>query len=150
MRGAFLLYYSTYTLIMSRQKIRILIPLIIIAGLLLYTWIMILTTDSAAIIQHYIGLVLFIPLFFQFFKNLNRTIVWTGIYLLAGVVKFLAITPSLVGIAPGIGIGSLQLGMPSFQVIPFLIFILYAILNFDQLGEMYLDYKEAKEKKNKA
>jgi len=55
-----------------------------------------------------------------------------------------------VGIAPGIGIGSLQLGMPSFQVIPFLIFILYAILNFDQLGEMYLDYKEAKEKKNKA
>ena len=134
---------------MSRQKIRILIPLIIIAGLLLYTWIMILTTDSAAIIQHYIGLVLFIPLGYLFSKNLNRTIIWTGIYLLLGVVKFLAITPSLVSTSAGISIGPLQLGMPSFQVIPFLIFILYAILNFDQLAEIYLDYKEAKEKKNK-
>lgn len=134
---------------MSKQKIRILIPLLIIAGLLVYSWIIFLTTDWLPIIQHYIGLILFIPLVYYFFKNLKRTIVWTGIYLLLGVCKFLAITPFLMRTSMGIKMGSLELGMPSFQLIPFLIFILYAILNFDQLAEIYLDYKEGKAKKHK-
>lgn len=134
---------------MSKQKIRILIPLVVIAGLLLYSWIFFLTTDWLAIIQHYIGLVLFIPLVYYFFNNLNRAVIWTGIYLLMGVCKFLAFTPFLMRTAMGIKIGSLELGMPSFQLIPFLIFIVYGILNFDQLAEIYLDHKERKQKRMK-
>ena len=131
---------------MSKQKIRILIPLLIISGLLLLTWIMIITSDWLAVWQHYIGLLLFIPLVYFFFKDVKRSVLWTGVYLLLGTCRLLAFMPMLIQTSMGIRTGSLTLMTPSFQPIPFIFFIVYALLNFDVLANMYLDYKETKAK----
>jgi len=128
---------------MTKQKIFLFIPLIIIAGLLIYSWITFLLMNIIPTWKHYLALGLFIILLIVYFKSPRKATIVTGVYLLLGVFNALAITPIIT-------IHWFQIfgvNTPAFQLLPTVLFILYLFLNFDTLAEMYLDYKEGKASK---
>jgi len=113
------------------------IPLIIIAGLLIYNWAFFLFTGIGAFWRHYVGLLLFLPLPYLVFKNFKLGLLGTGIYLLLGTFNLLALTPSIDTFALGFG-GHMT---PGIQPLLLGIFVLYAILNFNAFVDIYVDYK---------
>ncbi len=129
---------------MTKQKILLLIPLTIIGGLLIYTWSTILFTDIMATWRHYLTIVLFIVLIFLFLKNFKRTILATAFYLILGTCNLLTFTPSVTFNSYGLRIASIEIWTPTFQLLSFGLLILFSILNFDTLVNIYLDYKEAR------
>jgi|SRR5215471_17205291 len=131
---------------MTKKRILVLIPLLIIAGLLVYSWAIILFTDVIAVWQHYIALLFFFVLAFLFFRNLERATFVVPVYLLIGTINLLTLTPSVRSNSYGIKIGSVEIATPSFQLLSFLIFVLFCILNFDALVNIYLDYQETRPK----
>lgn len=135
---------------MKKQKILLLIPLTIVAGLLAYSWATILFTDVVATWRHYVAVGLFIALMFLFFRSATKTVLATGLYFIIGTCNFLTLTPSVTTNSYGLKIGSAEMWTPSFQLLSFGLLVLYFILNFDTLTNIYLDYKEAKQAKNKS
>ena len=131
---------------MTKKKILLLIPLLLIAGLILYTWITVLTGDYVLVWRHYAGLVLFVPLIYLFTKNRRKTIFGTVIYLILGICNVLTLTPSIIWNSYGIHLGSANIETPSFQLLSFGLLILLCILNFDTLVDIYLDFKEMRQK----
>ncbi len=129
---------------MTRQKILVLIPLVIVAGLLIYCWTIILLTDTLATWRHYVGLGLFLILIFFYFKSYKLTAIGTGIYLLLATFNVLAMTAEIN--TSWLRIGPVE--TPPVQLLSLGLFILFAILNFDLLIDIYLDYKEGKQTKN--
>jgi len=130
---------------MTKQKILRSIPLIIVAGLLIYCWTIILSTEILATWRHYVGLGLFVIIIFFYFKSFKLTAIGTGLYLLLATFNVLAMTAE-------IGTSWLRIGpveTPHIQLLSLGLFILFFIINFDPLVDMYLDYKEAKQTKVK-
>jgi hypothetical protein len=134
---------------MTKQKILLLIPLTIVAGLLVYSWATILFTDVIATWRHYVALGLFAALIFLFFKSLTKSVLATGLYFIIGTCNLLTLTPSVTTNSYGLRIGSAEIWTPSFQLLSFGLLVLYFILNFDTLTNIYLDYKETRQAKNK-
>ena len=131
---------------MIKTKILLLITLAIIASFLLYCWAIILTTEVLATWRHYAGLILFVPLVFLFFLDVRKAILATGTYLLLGTFNALAITPAITTS----WIGNDSIHTPPVQLLFLGIFILYFILNFKSLIDIYLDYKETKVHRGKS
>lgn len=131
---------------MTKQKIFILIPLAIAAGLLIYCWTIILSIDTLATWRHYVGIVLFLTLIFFYFKSYKLTVIGTGIYFLLATFNVLSMTAEIS--TSWLRIGPVQ--TPPVQLLSLGLFILFGILNFDPLIDMYLDYKEAKQAKTKS
>lgn len=130
---------------MTKQKNLRSIPLVIVAGLLIYCWTIILSTDILATWRHYVGLGLFVVIIFFYLKSFKLTAIATGLYLLLATFNALAMTPE-------IGTSWLRIGpveTPPIQLLSLGLFILFFIINFDPLVDMYLDYKEAKQTKVK-
>ena len=121
----------------SKRLILAFIPLVIIAGLLIYNWSIILFSNTLAVWRHYVGLLLFLPLPYLIFKKFKLGLFGTGIYLLLATFNLLALTPVIDTIAFGF-VGHIT---PDFQLLPFGIFVLYAILNFNSFVDFYVDYK---------
>ena len=134
---------------MTKQKILLLVPFGIIAGFLIYSWIIILSTEVVATWRHYLAAVLFFVLIFSILKNFKWTILATIIYLILGTCNLLTLTPSVTTNSYGAKIGSIEMWTPSFQILSFGLLVLFLILNFDTLINMYLDYKETKEQNKK-
>jgi hypothetical protein len=131
---------------MTRQKIFLSIPLVIAAGLLLYSWIIILSTDALATWRHYVGLALFLILTFFYFKSYKLAVVGTGIYFLLATFNVLSMTAKIS--TSWLRIGPVE--TPPVQLLSLGLFILFAILNIDTLIDIYLDYKEARQAKAKS
>ena len=129
---------------MTKQKILIVIPLSLIIIILSYCWVIMLTTEILATWRHYFGLIFFLAIIFLFFKNIAGAVVATGVYLLLATFNILAIIPQMA--VSWLRIGPIE--TPPIQLLSMGLFILYVILNLDQLIDIYLDYKEAKEIKN--
>jgi len=125
---------------MTKKKILLLIPLIIIAGLLIYCWTTILFTNIIATWQHYVALGLFAVLVFLYFKSFTKTVIATGLYLLLATFNALSMTPEIN--TSWFRIGSIE--TPHFQLLSLGLLVLFLILNSDTLVNMYLDNKEAK------
>ncbi|MGN6195821.1 MAG: hypothetical protein ACTHOB_12845 [Ginsengibacter sp.] len=125
---------------MTKKKILLFIPLIIITALLIYCWTTILFTDIIATWQHYMALGLFAVLVFLYFKSFNNTIIATGLYLLLATFNGLSMTPTIN--TSWFRIGTLE--TPPFQILSLGLLVLFLILNSDALVNLYLDYKEAK------
>jgi hypothetical protein len=130
---------------MSKQKIRIIIPLIVIAAFVIYTWCSIIFTDYAATWRHYIGLVGFLILVFLFFKSQVAVVIASAIFLLLATFNVLAITATITTS----GITIMSISTPPIQLLSLGILILYFILNFNRLIDIYLDYKEGRGLKTK-
>lgn len=131
---------------MTKQKAFIFIPLVITAGILIYCWTVILSKDILATWRHYVGLGLFLILTYFYFKSYKITVVGTGIYFLLATCNVLAITPEIN--ASWLRIGPVE--TPPIQLLSLGLLILFSILNFDPLIDIYLDYKEAKQAKTKS
>lgn len=124
----------------SKEKMRLFIPLAIVAGFLAYCWTLFAVTDAAATWKHYLGLYLFLFIIYLAYSNSSLALIATGIYLLLGVFGLLAMTAHIT--THGIRIGPIS--TPEVQL-PFLgLFLLYFVSNFNHLVDIYLDYKEGK------
>lgn len=134
---------------MTKKKLLLLIPLLLIAGLILYTWITVLTGDNVLMWRHYTGLVLFVPLIYLFTKNFRKTVLATIIYLILGICNVLTLTPAIIWNSYGIRIGSANIETPPFQILSFGLWVLLCILNFDTIVDIYLDLKEMRQTKMK-
>lgn len=132
---------------MTKKKVLLLIPLLIIGGLIAYTWITLFGEDYTPIWRHYVALGLFVVLVFLFVKNFTKAVLATGLYLILGTCNLLTLTASTVWNSFGVNVGSAEIWTPSFQLLSFGLFVLFFILNFDTLTDIYLDYKEAGIKK---
>jgi len=130
---------------MTKKKILLLIPLAIIAGLLIYCWIAILTKDYTVRWQHVLANVLFAIVVFIYFKNFTKAIISTGVFLLMGTCNAFSMTPDIN--TTWFRVGPLE--TPHFNFLSFGLLILFLILNFDTMVNLYLDYKEAKQTNQK-
>lgn len=101
-----------------------------------------MTTESVATWRHYVGLLFFLLISMCFFRNVVITTIATGIYLILATFNLLALTPSIFTFGFRIG----PMTTPDIQGLSLGLFILYFILNMDSLIDIYLDYKEDKEK----
>ena len=128
----------------KKQKICLLIPLGIITGLIIYSWVSFLLTDIMPTWRHYSALVLFAVLVYLYFKSFTKTIIATGLYLLLATLNGLSITPEIITSWFRLGTPFGSIGTPHFQILSLMLFVLFLVLNFDTLFNMYLDYKEAK------
>lgn len=113
---------------MSKQKVLAFIPLVIAAGLLLYTWSIIIFTEIEATWKHYIALLLFLTLLYLQFKNFKLGLFATGIFLILGTCNLFNLTPSNLTNSYYIRLGSLEMWTPSFQPLSFGLLMLYLIL----------------------
>ena len=111
-----------------------------ISSLLVYCWMSILTGETLAEWQHYIGLLLFIPLFYLYFKKYRISVPGFGIYLLIATFNGLAFTSTIT--TSWLIIGPFQ--TPPVQMLSLFLFIIYFFLNFNTLTAMYLDYQDKK------
>lgn len=127
-----------------KQRIRILVPLLIIATLLCFTVGSYLAGAADLHIRNYAAMLLFVPLVFWFFKKPVRAVLATGLYLVLASFNLLVMAPytSYAWVRLGSDVTNPQ--VPLFQWEGFLILVLYAILNFDRLVEVLLDYKESR------
>jgi hypothetical protein len=125
---------------MSKEKTLIYIPILMITTLLVYCWYTIITCNIIPEWQHYVGLLLFIPLVYLFFKNIRLCILSVGVFLLIATFNGLGFTPTINTF--WLRIGPLQ--TPHVQLLSMFIFITYFILNLNTLTEMLLDYQEKK------
>jgi len=133
---------------MNKQKTLAFIPLLIIAGQLIYTWVNILFTDAVAGWMHFLGLLLFLPLPYLQYKNLKIGLFATGIYLILGTANLFSLTPSIITNTFGMTVGSIELWTPAFQPLPFGLLILYCIVNFNAFITIYVNYKVKDEPKD--
>src|SRR6478609_5008293 len=129
----------------TKKRIQIFIPPFIIAGLIVYCWIKILSTDVVATWQHYLALGLFIVLVVFLVKSFKTAVVATGLYLMLATFAVLSLTPEV----NTSWLTIVLIDTPHINILSFGLLILFLILNFDKLIDIYLDYKETKTKSKK-
>jgi hypothetical protein len=134
---------------MTKSKKLFLSILIIIAGILAYSWSIILFTEIEATWRHFLALILFIPLVLLFKNYFKKSVLFTGIYLILGTCNLLTLTPSETSNSYGLRIGSMEVWTPTFQLYSFLLLILFFLVNFNTLVNYYLDYQDAKKLREK-
>jgi hypothetical protein len=132
---------------MTKQRVLLAIPLAIIGTLLIYSWMTFSLTDVRPTWRQFVGLGLFLPIVYMFFKNSSGTIISTAIHLLLGTINALSLTPSVTSNSYGIKMGSVEVWTPTFQLISFGILILFFIINFEAIVDRYLDYEEDRKSK---
>ncbi len=129
---------------MTKEKKRVLIPLIITKVILAHCWTIILTAEILATWRHYLGLVLSLVLIFLLFKSVKATTVATGLYLLLATFNLIAFTPSID--TYGLRFSD-SISTPPIQLLALGLFILYLFLNYDSLINISLDIEERKLKR---
>jgi len=131
--------------ITKKRKILIFIVFGIIGATLIYTWFTFIFTNIVATLNHYLGLLLYIPLiYFCYIKKINLLIIFTGLYLILGTINIISFLPFISSSSFGISIGSFPIQTPSLNGYSLTLLILYSILNFDTLTDLYIDYKQTK------
>jgi hypothetical protein len=132
----------------KKRKILFLIPFCIVTLMLVYSWFIYLLWGHGFFIRHYLALFLYVPLLYFLFKekSYKKILVCLGIYLLLATFNFIILLPDIESNWYGIKIATVEIRTPPFNFKIFLLFILYIILNFDSLTDIYLDYKESKKK----
>jgi hypothetical protein len=131
--------------ITKKRKILIFIVLGIIGILLIYTWFTFIFTNARATFNHYLGLLLFVPLIYIcYVKKITLLVILTGLYLILGTINIISFLPFISSSSFGISIGSFPIQTPGLNGYSLTLLILYSILNFDTLTDLYLDYKQSK------
>jgi len=128
----------------TKGKIFFFIPLGLIGILLIYSWIVFLTSPNVAVLTHYLGLLLFLPIIYFLYKDktFKKAIVLTGVYLILGTINLLSFLPFIMTSSWGITIGSLNIWTPRLNGFALVLLLIYSILNFTNLVDIYHDYKE--------
>jgi len=116
------------------------LPYCITAALLLYCWVNILVTDNAATLKHYAALILMLANGIVYFKSYKWAVLFTGVVLLLATVNLLSFYVATQTF--WFGIAGVQ--MPEIQYWSLLLFVVYAVINYNLLVDWYLDYKESR------
>lgn len=127
----------------KKKKILLLIPLLLIAWQLVDCWVTILFGDGFVRWQHYVALSLFAVLIFFYFKSFTKAVIATGVFLVLGTCNAFSMTVDINKTWFGIG----PIETPPFNLLSFGLLILFFVLNFDTMINLYLDHKEAKQAK---
>lgn len=133
------------TPVSKKRKILFFIPFAIVSIILLYSWLLFIFSDNIPSFSHYLGLIFFLPIIYFLFKGktIKKPIILTGVYLVLATINILSFFPFVFTSSLNISIGSFTLFTPAINALALLILIIYSVLNFDSLVDIYLDYKEA-------
>ncbi len=115
--------------------------LLIVGGLLIYTWATILFTEIVATWKHYFGLLLFLPLPFLYLRNFRIALFAAGFYFLLGTFNLFSLTPSTVTDSFGFKVGTLQIGTPDFQPLLLGLLTFYLFINYNSFLKIYIELK---------
>ena len=127
------------------KYILLLVPLIVIAGQLIFCWWTIFSTDFIAVTKHYIGLIFSITLLIFCLQGFTKALLVTGIFLLLGMTNLFSLTPLIISEQFRIG----PMKMPPFQPFSTGVFFLYLVLNIVSLIQLNEDYKRRQRQANK-
>jgi hypothetical protein len=131
---------------MIKKKILILIPILIIATVLVFTWLVFLGGYYLSRMEHYAGLVLFLIVLILFFIDSKLALIGTGIFLLCASINLIAITTSISIFT----INIFPLSLLPIQPLSLGLLVIYLIVNGKLLIDIYLDYRELKGNKKKS
>ena len=131
---------------MERKKIKFILPYLLTVIVLIYTWSVIVTTDYYATLKHQIALILVLINLGIYFLKFDYGIVFTGILLLLATFNFIALFPDIVSSSYFIRIAGKEIAAPTIQGKSLLLMIIFLVLNFGYLIEMYANYKYTKKK----
>jgi hypothetical protein len=111
---------------MNGQRIKELIPLGLIAGGLIYTTIVVLTTDIGLTHQHWIAYGLTTVVVVTYFLNKKASNIILGLTIILGLVNVIAFTPTIMTIGGGLQLNALHadvmIGIQLFSLLVFLAF----------------------------
>ncbi|MBO9200931.1 MULTISPECIES: hypothetical protein [Niastella] len=132
----------------TKRKIFFFIPFAIVICYLLYSWIIIFLEDISPHFTNDLGVILFVPVVYFLFKDKTfvKPLLTLGIYLLLAACKLANILPYTNLYKVRLGIFGLKIPFPDMIGTAFLILLLYSVLNYGNLIEIYPDYEEAKGK----
>lgn len=112
---------------MKGQKIKELIPLGLVVGGLIYTSIIVLTTDTVLTHQHWIAYSLTFVVLLTYFVKRKISNVILGLTIILGLLNVVAFTPTIVTIGGGLRFNALNaevmIGIQLFSLLIFLTFI---------------------------
>ena len=112
---------------MKRQKIKELIPLGLVVGGLIYTAIIVLTTDTALTHQHWIAYALTFVVLLTYFVKRKISNVILGLTISLGLLNIVAFTPTIMTVGGGLRFNALNaevmIGIQLFSLLVFLTFI---------------------------
>jgi len=127
---------------MTKNRVFLIVPLLIIIILITNCWFNIITEKVLANWRHYIAFGLFLLLVIFYFINFKLVVIGTGFYLLLATANVLSVTAEIK--TSWIRVGPLE--TPPINLLSFGLLILYLILNTNTLIDIYIDYNEKKEK----
>jgi hypothetical protein len=132
----------------TKRKIFFFIPFAIVLCYLIYSWYIIIIERINPHFTNDLALILFVPIVYFLFKDKTfvKPLIALGIYLLLATCKLANIFPYTQISQVTLGLFGLKIPFPDLSGTALLIFILYGILNFKSLVDIYLDYKESKGK----
>jgi hypothetical protein len=125
---------------MKKQKVRILIPLIITGLALIYCWVALLVNNYIPSWKHYSAIFLFAILIIFLVRGLSKILFPLGIYLLLASLHVISLSYNKATFFFGLD----NPYNPHFQLMSIGILIVYFILNLDGLIDMQLDREERK------
>ncbi|MFT3826218.1 MAG: hypothetical protein QM731_20005 [Chitinophagaceae bacterium] len=131
---------------MTKQKGLFLASFLLVAGTVLYEWVKMLVTDTTAQWPHYLAVIFLGVVVLLYVKSFAKAVVALGAYLVLAFFDLFWLTADNYFQPYLVGIGPLELWMPSMQPIALGLFIAYGALNFNVLINIYLDYKESRSK----
>lgn len=130
----------------NKYRILQVTPFAMLSCIVANTWFIFISTDYEATWGHYLLLAFILINAVFYFKNWKLAVLLTGILLLG--CTFYLLPPFMQVESAFIHIGPVPI--PWIEYWSFLIFLIYFIINFNYLIELYLDFQEhRKEAKNK-
>ncbi|MGF7232791.1 hypothetical protein [Arachidicoccus sp.] len=130
---------------MNKKKFIQILPILILGGILIYTWFIIITTDYFATIKHQIGLGVFLAILAFYFLKFKYGIFFTGIYLLLASFNIIAIFPVIISSSYFVKVGGMEISTPPIQWKAVLLLILFLICTGRYLNNLYVGYKNKRD-----
>jgi hypothetical protein len=115
------------TLTKKKQKLKELIPLGVIVAALIYTAVVVLTSDTVLTSQHWIAYTLTFLVIAVYFLNKKIANILLGLTLILGLLNVLAFTPTIMTVGGGLALNAFDaefmIGVQLFSLLVFIIFI---------------------------
>jgi hypothetical protein len=124
---------------MNKRSVFLLIPIIIISGYVIFTWIQFARNDYTPNGKHYAALIGALVLVCLFFIHRKACLIATCVFLWIGIAGVFSLTRDIVTVNFGVG----QASTPDFNGLCLGIFVIYLILNGGTLNRFIRDPKKA-------
>jgi uncharacterized membrane protein len=127
---------------MDKKKIIQCLPILTLAGILVYTWYIIMTTDYFATLKHQVAMGLFLAALILYFIKFKYGIIFTGVFFILGTFNGIAIFPTTISSSYFVKIGDTEISTPTIQWKSFLLLVLFFVCTGRYLSNLYTEYKD--------